>query len=54
LPTLALVLLGLTLIGMGTFFAQATATGFVSRAAMGDHGEARGHLFRLLPPRRVP
>ena len=42
LPALAPVLLGLALIGIGTFFAQATATGFVSRAAMGDRGAAGG------------
>jgi MFS transporter, YNFM family, putative membrane transport protein len=42
LPSLAPVLLGLALIGIGTFFAQATATGFVSRAAMGDRGAAGG------------
>jgi predicted MFS family arabinose efflux permease len=42
LPVLAPVLAGLALIGVGTFFAQATATGFVSRAAMGDRGAAGG------------
>jgi len=42
LPSLAPVLLGLAMIGIGTFFAQATATGFVSRAAMGDRGAAGG------------
>jgi len=36
------VLIGLALIGVGTFFAQATATGFVSRAAMGDRAAASG------------
>jgi MFS transporter, YNFM family, putative membrane transport protein len=41
-PALAPVLAGLTLIGVGTFFAQATATGFVSRAATGDRGAAGG------------
>ena len=30
------------LIGVGTFFAQAVATGFVSRAATGDRGAASG------------
>jgi hypothetical protein len=29
-------------IGVGTFFAQATATGFVSRAATADRGSASG------------
>jgi predicted MFS family arabinose efflux permease len=39
LPT---VLAGMALAAMGTFFAQATATGFVSRAAKGDKGAASG------------
>ena len=38
----SLVLLGLTLVGVGTFFAQATATGFVGRAATIDRGSASG------------
>ena len=42
LPNLSVVLLGLVLIGVGTFFAQATATGFVSRAATADRGSASG------------
>ncbi len=42
LPSLAAVLLGLVLVGVGTFFAQATATGFVSRAATTDRGAASG------------
>ncbi|MFL5096124.1 MAG: MFS transporter [Xanthobacteraceae bacterium] len=42
LPSLSVVLLGLVLIGVGTFFAQATATGFVSRAATADRGSASG------------
>ena len=42
LPVLGAVLTGLAFIGGGTFFAQATATGFVSRAAMGDRGAAGG------------
>src|SRR5947208_4057549 len=42
LPDLAAVLLGMVLIGVGTFFAQATATGFVSRAATADRGAASG------------
>jgi MFS transporter, YNFM family, putative membrane transport protein len=36
------LLLGLALIGVGTFFAQATATGFVGRAATSDRGAASG------------
>jgi predicted MFS family arabinose efflux permease len=39
---LPLVLAGLALIGVGTFFAQAVATGFVGRAASGDRGSAGG------------
>ena len=42
LPNLALVLLGMVLIGVGTFFAQASATGFVSQAATADRGAASG------------
>jgi len=42
LPVLPSVLVGLTLVGVGTFFAQAVATGFVSRAATGDRGAASG------------
>ena len=42
LPDLTLVLLGMVLIGVGTFFAQATATGFVSQAATADRGAASG------------
>ena len=41
-PNLALVVAGLTLTGVGTFFAQAVATGFVGRAAMDDKGSASG------------
>jgi YNFM family putative membrane transporter len=41
LPLLTAVLLGMVLIGVGTFFAQAAATGFVSRAAA-DRGSASG------------
>src|SRR4051812_37023539 len=41
-PSLPVVLTGLTLIGIGTFFAQATATGFVSRTATTDRGSASG------------
>jgi MFS transporter, YNFM family, putative membrane transport protein len=39
---LAPVLAGLTLVGAGTFFAQATATGFVGRHAAQDPGSASG------------
>jgi predicted MFS family arabinose efflux permease len=42
LPSLACVLTGLALVGVGTFFAQATATAFVGRAATGDRGAASG------------
>ena len=41
-PQLVAVLLGMVLVGVGTFFAQATATGFVSRAATADRGSASG------------
>jgi YNFM family putative membrane transporter len=41
-PGLAAVMAGLSLVGVGTFFAQATATGFVSRAATADRGAASG------------
>ncbi|MBQ0822035.1 MFS transporter [Microvirga sp. HBU67558] len=41
-PNLPAVLIGLMLIGGGTFFAQATATGFVSYAATMDRGSASG------------
>lgn len=36
------VLLGLALVAVGTFFAQATTTGFVGRAATSDRGSASG------------
>ena len=42
LPSLSAVLLGMVLVGVGTFFAQAAATGFVSRAATTDRGSASG------------
>lgn len=42
LPSLVAVAAGLALVGAGTFFAQATATGFVSRAATADRGSASG------------
>jgi hypothetical protein len=35
-------LAGLALLAVGTFFAQATATGFVGRAATTDRGSASG------------
>src|SRR5262245_36634669 len=41
-PYLPAVLIGMVLVGVGTFFAQATATGFVSRAATTDRGSASG------------
>jgi MFS transporter, YNFM family, putative membrane transport protein len=41
-PSLPVVLTGLALVGAGTFFAQAAATGFVGRAATGDRGSAGG------------
>jgi predicted MFS family arabinose efflux permease len=41
-PSLPAVLVGLALVGVGTFFAQATATGFVGRAATADRGSASG------------
>jgi predicted MFS family arabinose efflux permease len=41
-PHLAAVLTGMVLMGVGTFFAQAVAAGFVSRAATADRGAASG------------
>lgn len=41
-PALAFVLAGLALVGAGTFFAQAGATGFVSRTARADKAAASG------------
>lgn len=40
--SLSLVIVALALVGVGTFFAQAVATGFVGRAATGDRGAASG------------
>lgn len=40
--SLPAVMLGLALIAVGTFFVQATATGFVGRAATTDRGSASG------------
>jgi len=42
LPSLVAVIAGLVLVGVGTFFAQAVATGFVGRAATADRGSASG------------
>ena len=42
LPHLIAVIAGLMLVGIGTFFAQATATGFVGRAATTDRASASG------------
>ncbi|MFY9599267.1 MAG: MFS transporter [Pseudolabrys sp.] len=42
LPNLSTVITGLALVGVGTFFAQAAATGFVGRAATTDRGSASG------------
>jgi predicted MFS family arabinose efflux permease len=42
LPNLIAVIAGLVLIGVGTFFAQAVATGFVGRAARSDRAAASG------------
>jgi MFS transporter, YNFM family, putative membrane transport protein len=42
LGNLWLIIAGLALIGVGTFFAQATATSFVGHVAMGDRGAASG------------
>lgn len=41
-PRLPIVIIGLALVGAGTFFAQAAATGFVGRAASADRGSASG------------
>lgn len=41
-PNLAAVAAGLALVGVGTFFAQAAATGFIGRAATADRGAASG------------
>ncbi len=42
LPTLPAVLAGMVLVAIGTFFAQATTTGFVGKAATSDHASASG------------
>jgi YNFM family putative membrane transporter len=41
-PQLTAVIVGLACVGAGTFFAQASATGFVGRAAADDPGSASG------------
>jgi MFS transporter, YNFM family, putative membrane transport protein len=41
-PSLAAVVAGMTLVGVGTFFAQAVATGHVGRIARGDKAAASG------------
>jgi len=41
-PSLVPVIAGMALFAIGTFFAQATATGFVGRAATTDRGSASG------------
>jgi predicted MFS family arabinose efflux permease len=41
-PNLMPVIVGLMFVGVGTFFAQAAATGFVGRAATTDRGSASG------------
>jgi MFS family permease len=42
LPSVPAVIFGLMAVGVGTFFAQAAATGFVGRAATADRGSASG------------
>jgi YNFM family putative membrane transporter len=42
LTSLSAVIVGLMLVGIGTFFAQAIATGFVGQAATADRGSASG------------
>ncbi len=42
LPSLTAVVAGMVLVAAGTFFAQATTTGFVGRAATTDHASASG------------
>jgi predicted MFS family arabinose efflux permease len=42
LPWLSAVLAGMVLVAVGTFFAQATTTGFVGRAATTDRASANG------------
>ena len=42
LPKLWAVILGMMMVGVGTFFAQAATTGFIGRAATADRGSASG------------
>jgi predicted MFS family arabinose efflux permease len=42
IPSFPAVLAGLVVVGVGTFFAQAVATGYVSRTAASDRGSASG------------
>jgi predicted MFS family arabinose efflux permease len=42
LPSLAMVIIGMALVGIGTFFGQAVATGHVGRTATGDKAAASG------------
>lgn len=42
IPVLPLMLAGLAIFGAGTFFAQATATGFIGRAAKSERAAASG------------
>src|SRR5690349_2516645 len=42
LPKLWAVIVGMMMIGVGTFFAQAIATGFIGRATTAEHGSASG------------
>jgi predicted MFS family arabinose efflux permease len=42
LPSLAAVLAGMALVGVGTFLAQAVATGFVGRGALSERAAASG------------
>jgi YNFM family putative membrane transporter len=41
-PSLPIIIFGMTLVGVGTFFAQAVATGHVGRVAEGDRAAASG------------
>jgi predicted MFS family arabinose efflux permease len=51
-PSLTAVLIGMVLVGVGTFFAQATATGFVGACGHGRSRRRERHLSRLLLRRR--
>lgn len=42
LPSIVAIIAGMTLVGIGTFFAQAVATGHVGRIAKGDKAAASG------------